>query len=112
MGLNNSVLKKGQLKKMVRDVLRDNPDTRNCDVLLTTEIWKKFFPGGLITISGAQYVRLDGIKKLPREDGVKRIRAKIQNELHQYLPTSWEVAKKRGIEENAWRISMGYSPNY
>jgi len=53
-------------------------------------------------------VRLEYIKELPREDHVKRIRAKIQNEEGRLLPTRWEVAKQRKIEEQKWRAFMGY----
>lgn len=48
-------------------------------------------------------VELKNIMDLPREDNVKRIRAKIQNEEKKYLPTSLEVAKQRKINEEDWR---------
>jgi len=53
-------------------------------------------------------IELKNLFDLPREDNIKRIRATIQNYEGRYLPTSWEVAKKRGIEENKWRSFIGY----
>lgn len=46
---------------------------------------------------------------LPREDNVKRVRAKIQNEEHKYLPTNPDVLIKRGILEEYWQDALGYS---
>lgn len=48
-------------------------------------------------------VELGSIINLPREDNIKRIRAKIQNEEHKYLPTTLEVARQRKIAEEDWR---------
>lgn len=48
-------------------------------------------------------VELGKIMELPREDNIKRIRAKIQNEEHKYLPTTLEVARQRKINEEDWK---------
>ena len=53
-------------------------------------------------------VMLKELFELPREDNIKRIRAKIQNDEKRLLPTKWEVARKRGILEDEWRVAMGY----
>lgn len=53
-------------------------------------------------------VLLEDLFDLPREDNVKRIRAKF-NEEGLYLPTSEEVAKRRNMNIPEWREAMGYA---
>jgi folate-dependent phosphoribosylglycinamide formyltransferase PurN len=53
-------------------------------------------------------IALKNLKHVPSQDDVKRLRAKIQNEEHKYLPTSLEVAKRRGFAEEKWREYLGY----
>lgn len=48
-------------------------------------------------------VELAKIVDLPREDHIKRIRAKIQNEEKKFLPTTEEVRRQRKISEEDWR---------
>lgn len=100
------------LKAKVEHVLEERPHTRNSDIDLTIEIWKRFYPeileqrfeNGRI----AHYLPLYNLGDVPREDNVKRIRAKIQNEEKRFIPTSQEVALKRGFEEVEWRRALGY----
>lgn len=101
------------LKSKVVTVLRDNPETRNSDALLTVEIWKRFYSDHLMKSprTGKFAVILDRIIDLPREDNIKRIRAKLQNEQGIYPPTSLEVAKKRGFSEIDWKRALGYNVN-
>jgi hypothetical protein len=92
------------LKAKVKNVLEKYPETRNCDIQLTIQIWKEYY---------AQYifedcVALKNLFELPREDNVKRIRAYFQNVKKLFLPTDWIVAKKRGIIQDEWRVAMGY----
>ena len=95
------------LKAMVENVLRDIPETRNSDITLTIEIWKRFYPEK--TIGGeCSAVRFAQLYELPREDNVKRARAYFQNDKRLYLPTSEAVAKARGINKDEWRVAMGY----
>lgn len=94
---------------MVEATLRDVKATRDSDIALTIEIWKRYFPTKIQSLgSMMECVNLKDLYDLPREDNVKRIRANIQNVKKLYLPTSWEVAKQRKIEENEWRTAMGY----
>lgn len=97
------------LTRKVEAVLRDIPETRNSDIRLTIEIWKRYYPHKLIQGAKTQrlVVPLDELYNLPREDNVKRIRAQFQNDRLKYLPTTWEVAKKRKINEEVWRKCMG-----
>lgn len=96
------------LREKVEAVLKENEATRNSDITLTIEIWRRFYPGAILTgNSGRQAVLLESLYKLPREDNVKRYRAKFQNDELKYLPTIPEVAKQRGINESVWRAQMG-----
>lgn len=95
------------LKKKVGYILEVMPDTRNSDVALTIAIWKTYYPKYIKKGStGEEGVWLKDIFELPREDNIKRIRAHYQNELGKFLPTSWEVAKQRKIEEARWKAYM------
>jgi hypothetical protein len=95
------------LKGMVRSILEDIPATRDSDIRLTIEIWKRFYPER--TIGGeCVAIRLSELYDLPREDNVKRVRAQFQNVEKLYMPTDILIAKKRGILEDEWRVAMGY----
>ena|SRR3990167_5086070 len=98
-----------RLKRTVEDVLSDNPKTRNSDISLTIEIWKRYCSAQLTYIGGEPYVALGELYGLPREDNIKRIRAAL-NAKGLYWPTDWKVAKARGINEDRWRIALGYPP--
>jgi len=84
-----------KLKDQVEYCLREIPETRNSDITLTLAVWKEFHG-----VTG--YINVGKLYDLPREDNVKRVRAKFQNELKMFLPTVWEVAKKRGIKREEW----------
>ena len=87
---------KRELKKQVEYCLKYFPDTRNSDVTLMIKIWKMYYPhkvlvskkldslGGTIEQFG---INLDSLYDLPREDHIKRYRAKFQNDEMKYLPT-------------------------
>ena len=92
---------------MVLEILRDIPETRNDDVKLTIEIWKKFYPRIIrYDAEGVMVVQLCDITHLPREDHIKRYRTKIQNDELKYPPTNWMVAKQRKYSEEVWRKAM------
>src|SRR3990167_4217378 len=97
------------LRWQIEDCLFKFPDTRNDDIALTRMIWITHWGQYVQLISGSYMVKLDDLYQIPREDHIKRIRAKIQNEEFKFLPTSWEVAKGRGIAEDKWRAIMGYA---
>ena len=101
---------------MVESVLRDIPSTRDSDITLTIEIWRRFYPEKIVEqrgIAGVEFVSLGSLYSLPREDNVKRIRAQFQNnpERPMYPPTKLEVALERGMEEQVWRRALGYANN-
>lgn len=91
------------LRAEIEKMLHAYPATRDNDLVLTLKLWVKMHPEKIIKQNNVQMIRLLDILDMPREDNVKRIRAKIQNEENKYLPTSEEVRKKRGIEESKWR---------
>lgn len=95
-----------KLTEQILFILDKIPDTRNDDVLLTLEIWKEFYSEKLLDFESWQAVMLSELFQLPREDHIKRIRAKIQNDEKKFLPTSWEVAKKRQINQWVWELAM------
>lgn len=98
------------LKNKVIYCLENYPQTRNCDISLTLIIWWKFHNSSLEFFNDDYYVRCKDLRWLPREDNVKRIRAKLQNDENKYLPTDEEVRKQRGIQEEQWRKYLGYNP--
>lgn len=103
------------LKAMVEEVLRDIPATRDSDIKLTIEVWRRFFPEKVqFDREGRHYVFLTDLYTLPREDNVKRIRAMFQNDPDnpQYPPTTLEVALERGMEEQHWRRALGLANNF
>ena len=105
------LMKIKNLKNKVRKMLSLYPETRNSDITLTIRIWNEYFPKRIIlnTRDNRQYVALDDLFELPREDHIKRVRAKIQNEEGKYLPTEWKVAEKRGIEQDKWHKAMAFN---
>jgi hypothetical protein len=98
-----------KLKDQIEYCLKHNEATRNSDITLTIAVWEQFYPDSLVTArNGSKAIYLDTLFNLPREDNVKRVRAKLQNEDHLYLPTDPAVHKKRGINEDVWRGYLGY----
>lgn len=97
------------LDNKVRAMLYADERSRNSDIRLTHMIWARYYASLLTQANGKVCVPLVNMYELPREDNIKRIRAKIQNEEKLYLPTTWEVAKKRGMQEDEWRSYLGKS---
>lgn len=98
------------LQDKILNCLKSYPETRDSDITLMIKIWEDYHSDMLARSGGELYVKLDRLYDLPREDNIKRYRAKIQNEEHKYLPTTWEIAKARKINEEIWRRELGYAP--
>ena len=98
-----------KLYDQIEYILKNNSDTRNSDIHLTIAIWKHWHEENLFYVNGELAVMLKDLYELPREDNIKRIRAKIQNEEHKYLPTEWKIAETRGFKEDEWRVLLGYT---
>ena len=90
------------LRKIVETELSHNKKARNDDQFLTLSIWWRYYPEYFILHECKYYIKADAVLSLPREDNIKRLRAKIQNEEHKHLPTNADVRKKRGISEEVW----------
>jgi len=102
-----------ELKRQIEQVLADVPESRNSDITLTIEIWKRFYPQRIRTnAQGREGIFLDDLYDLPREDHIKRIRATFQKDKTQprYLPTEPAVAKQRRINEDVWKKHLNYMP--
>lgn len=96
------------LKAMVEECLRNIPETRNSDIELMIAIWRRYYPQRIRKgATGEEGVWLRDLRDLPREDNVKRVRAKFNAE-GKYYPTDWKVAQARGIKEDEWRTDLGY----
>ena len=94
---------KSELKEKILVILEKFEKTRNDDVELMLMIWYNYHRKDLFQDGTGWSVNLDKIRRLPREDHIKRIRAIIQNDEKLYLPTDPEVRKKRQISEEEWR---------
>ncbi len=100
-------MKRGQLKYQVEKILQEIPSTRNSDIELMIEIWKKFFPQHILSRGNGNFgIDLTSLNHLPREDHIKRYRASFQNDDGLYLPTKLEVVRERRINEEKWRGYM------
>lgn len=91
------------LKGQVETILSEKEETRDNDMLLTIFLWRKFYVQ-------SETIELTDLLELPRESEIGRIRRVFQNDERVYLPTSWEVAKARGFNEEKWREYLGYPP--
>lgn len=100
-----------RLKNMVEIVLRENPsyngaEAVNSDITLTIVIWQRWYSVGT---NHDSVVHLQRLYNLPTQENVKRWRAKFQNEMKLYPPTSWKVAEARGWKlRDEWEDALGY----
>lgn len=98
------------LKTQVEQCLQKYPETRNSDIKLTNAIWYEYYRNKLKNDEqGNLVVRLCDLYDLPKEDNVKRWRAKF-NSKGLYLPTEKKIIQKRKIKEEIWRSKLGYNP--
>jgi len=93
------------LKDKVEVILEHIPETRNNDKLLTIKLWREFFPS---IIKEGVKVFLEDILELPSQDGIKRVRAHIQNKEKRLIPTELKIAQARGWLEDEWKSALGY----
>lgn len=94
-----------KLRDKILRVLAEFPKSRDSDVWLTLKIWSLYYPSRIDRSdpNNSKVSMSDILNVLPREDIVKRIRAKIQNEENLYLPLSAKVRRRRKINEDKWR---------
>jgi hypothetical protein len=92
------------LKNQVKQILRMYPETRNSDIALTIKLWQVFYGIG-------EAVNVKNLYDLPREDNVKRIRAKFCEQGFSWAyPTELKIALGRQIKEEEWKRALGYIP--
>lgn len=109
-------MKQGKLTDLVRQILRENENARNNDTYLTALVIHRRMPQCYQIIDGKAWIAYEAIK-IYREDHVKRVRAKIQNDEGKYLPTDPEVRKQRKISEEEWlswtrESKLGGNPSF
>lgn len=99
-------MQKGAIKLRAKEVeycLQHFPETRNSDITLLIKILQTYHAKYIFTNDqGKESVTLESLYDLPREDGVKRIRANF-NSKGKYLPTSEAVARGRMMNIEQWR---------
>ena len=86
-------LRKGQLKKIVDEVLANHPITRENDTFLVIYVWRKLSKGKF------PYVPYNVIINLPSPESITRIRREIQNDEGRHLPPPDVVERRRILEE-------------
>lgn len=95
------------LKKKVEMCLRDFPDTRDCDAVLTFRVIYQFHNSHIKNIDGKWWVSTEILKEV-KEDVCKRYRASFQaNGL--FLPTNQQVLKLRGLKQE--KFHQEFSPS-
>ena len=109
------------LKKQILYCLEQYPETTNDDIALTIKIWQHFPPYNEDTNkdvkiihsekTGKDYIALEDLHYLQREDNIKRERAIIQNDEGLFLPTNprvREFRKPKGRGDQDWKKKHGY----
>lgn len=96
-----------KLIDQVEYILKTQPKTRNSDVQLTFAIIYTYARKEMICINDKWYISTQALKDF-REDNIKRIRCRFQNDLFLYPPTDPEVIKQRKQQEIVWRETLGY----
>ena len=89
------------LYRQIEQILEQSPEARDSDITLLIKVWQNYY-------HIEDKISLTQLYDLPQQDNAKRIRAKIQNEEHRFVPTKWEVAKKRGMLKEDWEKNLGY----
>lgn len=90
------------LKKEVEYCLEKYEKARNSDIYLTNAVWIHFYKDFLRMYDNDWCLPLKYNGYVASRDDIKRIRAKIQNDEKRFLPTNWEVAKKRKWKEQEY----------
>lgn len=90
-------------KQRVRYLLAKHPKARDSDGTLIAHYILRYHPSLVENKDTVPTLPLKNIKHLPPFENIRRSRQLIQNVDGQYLPTSIEIAKARGIKEENWR---------
>lgn len=111
-----------ELKDQVIQALKDSSETRNSDVTLTIEVWRRYYSQKTFLYNGKVCIELTAMYELPREDNIKCVRAKLQEMALKriedgtatggerwYLPTDEKVIAQRQINAVLWKKALGYN---
>ena len=99
------------MKEVITDLLTKFPETRNSDLLLC---WK--YHDEVDGIAGCNQngimaiCQCDYTQRATNPATIIRMRAEIQNEDHDLLPTSDKVIRDRGLLRKKWYRDLGYGP--
>lgn len=92
-----------QIKHQTLRILQDMPESRNSDITLMIEIWKRYYSSSIKVNSDGQLgIFLDSLYSLPTQDNIKRVRAIIQNVEGRFLPTEEKIRRQRRINQGKW----------
>lgn len=94
------------LKEKVYKVLEVSERARNDDIHLQFHLIHTFYPSWIMKTEDWQWWISRKASSIFKEDWIRRLRAKIQNEEKLFLPTDPEVRKQRKISEENWHYSM------
>ena len=97
-------MKTSLLIKKVENALLWDINCRNSDAYLTLYLWKR--------VKNQEAYSQDEIMELLQElppPDIKRVRAHIQNDDGNYIPTIWIIARARNHNVNKWKQALGYS---
>ena len=102
-----------KLKDQVEIILKDYPKTRDSDITLMIEIWKKFYKAHIKVASNNEFgIYLSSLYTLPTQERIKRVRAIVQNDEHRFLPTEEKVRRQRRISEDEWKTWVLQQSSY
>ena len=96
-----------KLQDKVEYCLKNFPETRNSDPMLTFKVIYEFHNSHIKQFENNWWTTTE-IQKEIREDHVKRLRAKF-NERGMYLPTDEKVLKQRKLLQKIWHQEMSPS---
>jgi translation elongation factor EF-Tu-like GTPase len=82
------------IKDKIIQIFKENPETRNNDLLLQWIYFKKYEGVEMPVLSYPQLRELEG-----RLEGIRRMRQIIQNVDKMYPPTRIDILKKRRMKE-------------
>ncbi len=93
------------LMQKTEAILAKYPKARDDDKYLALAVWWNYHKDDISSINNSFYIKLEDYYKLPSADFISRCRRKIQ-EAGKFLPTQWEVAHRRKINEDVWKTYM------
>lgn len=87
-------------KDIIENILKNNPQARNSDKLLTYLFMKHYI--GDISL----FIPFSEFKQIPPLANCQKIRQRIQNKEHKYEPTDDKVVMQRQNHQEEMRIEL------